>query len=150
MVKLALAGGTMPKLANPASFDVLGFLTQRGPGRAVEKYHANQVLYSQGDPADSVFYIAKGKVKVTVTSAHGKEAIVAIRGPDEFCGEGAMTGKPRRLPSVTAMTACEAVRIAREPMVLLRSEPEFARVEADLVNQLFSSARCGWHGLFCR
>lgn len=144
----------MPKHANPASFDVLGFLTQRGPGRAVENYRANQVLYSQGDPADSVFYIAKGKVKVTVTSAHGKEAIIAIRGPDEFCGEGAMTGKPRRLSSVTAMTACEAIRIAREPMVrLLRYEPKFAdyfifhlltrtaRVEADLVNQLFSSSK---------
>lgn len=143
----------MPKHANPASCDVLGFLTQRGPRRAVEKYHANQVLYSQGDPADSVFYIAKGKVKVTVTSAHGKEAIVAIRGPDEFCGEGAMTGKPRRLSSVTAMTACEAVRIARESMArLLRYEPKFAdffifhlftrtaRVEADLVNHLFSSS----------
>jgi CRP/FNR family transcriptional regulator, cyclic AMP receptor protein len=141
----------MPKHANPASFDVLGFLTQRGPRRTVEKYRPNQVLYSQGDPADSVFYI--GKVEVTVTSAHGKEAIVAIRGPDEFCGEGAMTGKPRRLSSVTAMTACEAIRIAREPMVrLLRYEPEFAdyflfhllsrtaRVEADLVNQLFSSS----------
>jgi CRP-like cAMP-binding protein len=78
---------------NPvSSFDVMGFLTQQRPKRTPSKYQTDQVLYSQGDPADSVFYIHKGKVKLTVISERGKQAIVAIRGPDEFCGEGALTG----------------------------------------------------------
>ena len=81
------------------SFDVMEFLTRRSSGLTSSNYQANQIVYSQGDPADSVFYIHKGKVKVTVTSERGKEAIVAIRGPDEFCGEGALTGKPLRLAS---------------------------------------------------
>jgi CRP-like cAMP-binding protein len=79
------------------SFDVIGLLTQHNTRWTLSKYMENQIVYSQGDPADSVFYIHIGKVKVTVTSEHGKEAIVAIRGPDEFCGEGALTRKPLRL-----------------------------------------------------
>jgi CRP/FNR family cyclic AMP-dependent transcriptional regulator len=138
---------------NPSSFDVLGFLTHRGPIRTLSKYRANKNLYSQGDPADSVFYIHEGKVKITVASAQGKEAVVAIRGPDEFCGEEAMTGAPLRLSSAAALTECEVIRLDKEAMArLLRFEPEFAdyflfhlltrtaRVEADLVDQLFSSS----------
>ena len=137
----------------PASFDVLSFLTNRAPVRSLTKYRPNKNLYAQGDPADSVFYVHKGKVKVTVISEHGKEAIVAIRGPDEFCGEEGMTGAPLRLSSATAMTECEVIRLDKETMErLLRFEPEFAdyflyhlltrtaRVEADLVDQLFSSS----------
>ena len=136
-----------------SSFDVMGFLTQQGPKRTSLNYRANQILYSQGDPTDSVFYIHKGKVKVSVLSKRGKQAVVAIRGPDEFCGEGAMTGKPRRLASAITMTACEIIRLDKETMIrLLRFEPEFAdyflfhlltrtaKVEADLVDQLFSSS----------
>ena len=143
----------MQEMRNPQSFDVLGFLTNQGPKRVLSKYRVNQVLYSQGDPADAVFYIHSGKVKVTVISGFGKEAIVAIRGPDEFCGEGALTGKPSRLASATAMTTCEIMRLEKESMIrLLRFEPEFAdyflfhlltrtaRVEADLADQLFSSS----------
>jgi len=139
--------------SDPACFDVLGFLTRQGPKRSVSHYQADQPLYAQGDPADSVFYIHKGKVKVTVTSEHGKEAVVAIRGPDEFCGEQAMTGAPMRLSSAAAMTECEIIRLEKEALArLLRLEPEFAdyflfhlltrtaRVEADLVDQLFSSS----------
>jgi CRP/FNR family transcriptional regulator, cyclic AMP receptor protein len=143
----------VPKETNLESFDVLGFLTQRSPRGTLSDYHVNQILYSQGEPADSVFYIYKGKVKVTVVSEGGKEAVIAIRGPDEFCGEGAMTGKPLRLSSATAITACQIVRLSKETMVrLLRFEPEFAdyflfhlltrtaRVEADLVDHLFNSS----------
>lgn len=143
----------MQEKRNPLSFDVLGFLTNQGPKRVLSQYRVNQILYSQGDPADSVFYIHSGKVKVTVISAFGKEAIVAIRGPDEFCGEGALTGKPLRLASATAMTKCEIMRLEKESMIrLLRYEPEFAdyflfhlltrtaRVEADLADLLFSSS----------
>jgi CRP/FNR family transcriptional regulator, cyclic AMP receptor protein len=136
-----------------SSFDFVAFLTHRGPKRRFSKYRADQILYSQGEPADSVFYVHSGKVKVSVMSKLGKEAVIAIRGPDEFCGEGAMTGKPLRLASAVAMTPCEIIRLDRETMVrLLRFEPEFAdyflthlltrtaRVEADLVDQLFSSS----------
>jgi CRP/FNR family cyclic AMP-dependent transcriptional regulator len=135
------------------SFDVMELLTRRGSGLTASKCPANQIVYAQGDPADSVFYVHKGKVKVTVTSARGKEAIVAIRGPDEFCGEGALTGKPLRLASVTAMTECLVVRIDKKTLTnLLRREKEFAdyflahlltrtaRVEADLVDHLFNSS----------
>ena len=143
----------MAKNRNPESFGVIGFLTQRGPKRTLSKYRANQIHCAQGDSADSVFYIHTGKVKVTVTSSRGKEAIVAIRGPDEFCGEGAMTGKPWRLSSATTMTPCEIIWLENVAMMrLLRYEPEFAdyflfhlltrtaRVEADLVDHLFSSS----------
>ena len=134
------------------TFDVLGFLTQRGPPGAITKYPKNKTLYAQGDLADSVFYIHTGKVKVSVISQHGKEAVVAIRGPDEFCGEQAITGAPLRLSSAVAMTPCDVVRLDTVTMArLLRFEPEFAdyflfhllsrtaRVESDLVAQLFSS-----------
>ena len=107
-------GGSRKALATVEPFDVIEFLTQQGFGRNVSKFRANQILYSQADPANSVFYIATGKVKVTVVSPHGKEAIVAIRGPDEFCGEGSLTGKPLRLGSVVAMTPCEIGRCGRD------------------------------------
>jgi CRP/FNR family cyclic AMP-dependent transcriptional regulator len=120
---------------------------------AARNYRENQIVYSQGDPADSVFYIHEGKVKVSVISKFGKEAIVAIRGPDEFCGEGALTGKPLRLATTTTMSTCEIVRLEKEAVVrLLHQAPEFAdyfldhlltrtaKVEADLVDQLFNSS----------
>jgi CRP/FNR family transcriptional regulator, cyclic AMP receptor protein len=139
--------------AGHPSFDVMGLLTRHNTRWALAKYEANQIVYSQGDPADSVFYIHTGKVKVTVISQHGKEAVVAIRGPDEFCGEGAMTGTPVRLATTTTMSACEIIRIETEAIVrLLHKNQEFAdyfldhlltrtaRVEADLVDQLFNSS----------
>ena len=135
------------------SFDVMGLLTQHNTRWTLSKYKENQIVYAQGDPADSVFYIHKGKVKVTVISQLGKEAIVAIRGPDEFCGEGAMSGAPLRLATTTAMSACEIVRLETETVIgLLHQNHEFAdyflghlltrtaRVEADLVDQLFNSS----------
>ncbi len=135
------------------SFDVMGLLTQHNTRWTLSNYPENQTIYSQGDPADSVFYIHNGKVKVTVISKLGKEAVVAIRGPDEFCGEGAMTGKPLRLATTTTMSACEIVRLDTETVVrLLHQNQEFAdyflthlltrtaRVEADLVDQLFNSS----------
>jgi CRP/FNR family cyclic AMP-dependent transcriptional regulator len=80
------------KKSKAPSFDVMGLLTQHNTRWTLSNYQENQIVYSQGDPADSVFYIHRGKVKITVVSKLGKEAIVAIRGPDEFCGEGALTG----------------------------------------------------------
>ena len=117
----------MQVAATHHSFDVMGLLTQHNTRWILSKYKENQIVCSQGDPADSVFYLHTGKVKVTVISKLGKEAIVAIRGPDEFCGEGALTGKPLRLASATAITRCEIMRLEKESMIrLLRFEPEFA------------------------
>ena len=143
----------MPGNAGHPSFDVMDLLTQHNTRWALSKYEENQIVYSQGDPADSVFYVHTGKVKVTVISQHGKEAVVAIRGPDEFCGEGAMTGTPLRLATTTTMSTCEIMRIETEAVVrLLHQHQEFAdyflhhlltrtaRVEADLVDQLFNSS----------
>lgn len=135
------------------SFDVIGFLTQRRQRRTTTKFKTNQIVFSQGDPADSIFYVHKGKVKVAVISARGKEGVVAIRGPDEFIGEDCLTDLPLRLATVSAMSPCEIIRLDKERMVrLLNYEPEFAdyflhhlltrtaRMEADLVYHLFSSA----------
>jgi CRP/FNR family transcriptional regulator, cyclic AMP receptor protein len=142
----------MKGTAQSPSLDVMEFL-KGATGMAVATYRENQIVYVQGDPADSVFYIYNGKVKVTVISEHGREAVVAVRGPDEFCGEGALTGKPLRLANVTTISTCEIIRIEKKAMVrLLHEESEFgdyflahlltrtARVEADLVDQLFNSS----------
>ena len=139
--------------AKDHSFDVMDLLSQQKSRWTVSKYQENKVVYSQGDPADSVFYVRRGKVKVIVMSTRGKEAIVAVRGPDEFCGEGALTGKPLRLATMITMSTCEIIRLEKETVVrLLQEEPKFAdyflthlltrtaRVEADLVDQLFNSS----------
>jgi CRP/FNR family cyclic AMP-dependent transcriptional regulator len=139
--------------AKHSSFDVMGLLTQHNTRWTLSKYKENEIVYAQGDPADSVFYIQRDKIKVTVISKLGKEAIVAIRGPDEFCGEGAMTGTPLRLATATTMSTCEILRLETGTIVrLLHENQEFAdyflahlltrtaRVEADLVDQLFNSS----------
>jgi CRP-like cAMP-binding protein len=131
----------------------MGLLTQQNTRWTSSNYQKNQIVYAQGDPADSVFYVHRGKVKITVVSKLGKEAIVAIRGPDEFCGEGALTGTPRRLTTTTTMSTCEIIRLECKIVVrLLHENQEFAdyflahlltrtaRVEADLVDQLSNSS----------
>src|SRR6188474_664518 len=85
-------------------FDPKDFLAKVGAGKAILEFHKNQNVFEQGDVADTVFYIQKGRVKLTVLSEQGKEAVVAILGPDEFCGEGCLTGQPRRISTATAMT----------------------------------------------
>jgi CRP/FNR family cyclic AMP-dependent transcriptional regulator len=145
--------GVMKTIAKLPVFDVMAFLKEKNTGMPLATYRANQVVYTQGDPADSVFYIHSGQLKVTVISEQGKEAVVAIRGPDEFCGEGALTGAPLRLANTVTISTCELVRIEKNTMVrLLHEDEEFgdyflahlltrtARVEADLVDQLFNSS----------
>ena len=124
-----------------------------GEGRTISQYRKDQVVFSQGDPADAVFYIQKGKVKVTVVSDQGKEAVVAILGAGEFCGEGCLAGQARRIATVSAMTECTVMRLQKTSIVrVLHEEPAFSemfmshllartiRVEADLVDQLFNSS----------
>jgi CRP/FNR family transcriptional regulator, cyclic AMP receptor protein len=135
------------------SFDPKSFLAKVGEGRSIGKYRKDQVLFSQGEPADAVFYIQKGKVKVTVVSEQGKEAVVAILGPDEFFGEGCLAGQARRIANVAAMTDAVIMRLEKAAVVrVIHQEPAFSevfiahllaraiRVEADLVDQLFNSS----------
>jgi CRP/FNR family transcriptional regulator, cyclic AMP receptor protein len=135
-------------------FDPKVFLTKvNGGGRTISEYQKNQVVYRQGDAADSVFYIQAGKAKVTVLSEQGKEAVVAVLGDGEFFGEGCLASQPKRLATVTAMADCKIMCIPREEVVqLIHKEPAFSelfishllarnsRVEEDLVDQLFNSS----------
>jgi len=134
-------------------FDAKVFLTKVGQGRTILNYRKNQKLFSQGDPADSVFYIQDGRVKITVVSEHGKEAVVALLGKDEFCGEGCLAGRGLRISTASAITDCEIMRLEKTAIVrALHDEPAFAemflehlllrtiRVEEDLVDQLFNSS----------
>jgi CRP/FNR family transcriptional regulator, cyclic AMP receptor protein len=134
-------------------FDPKSFLAKVGEGRSISKYRKDQVVFSQGDPAEAVFYIQKGKVKVTVVSDQGKEAVVALLGAAEFCGEGCLAGQPRRMATVTAMTDCTIMRLDKTRIIrVLYDEPGFSeifishllartiRVEEDLVDQLFNSS----------
>jgi CRP/FNR family transcriptional regulator, cyclic AMP receptor protein len=143
----------MQTTAELPPFDVMGLFRQHPKGLSTSTYPKSQVVYAQGSPANSVFYIHTGKVKVTVVSKRGKEAVVAIRGPDEFCGEGALTGTPLRLSTVTTMSTCVIVRLEKETIVrFLHENADFAdyflthlltrtaRVESDLVDQLFNSS----------
>lgn len=136
-----------------SAFDPKIFLAQADDGRSLSKYQTNQTLFLQGDLADSVFYIQRGKVKVTVNSAQGKEAVVAILGPGEFCGEGCLAGQPRRMSTATAMTEGDIMRVEKAAMIrVLHEQPAFSemfvahllartiRVEEDLVDQLFNSS----------
>src|SRR5579863_8411644 len=89
---------------------------QNGKGRSITKYLKNQVIFSQGDAADAVFHIQKGKLKVTVVSDRGKEAVAAILGPDEFFGEACMAGQLLRLVTVSAITEAVVERIEMSAM----------------------------------
>jgi CRP/FNR family transcriptional regulator, cyclic AMP receptor protein len=134
-------------------FDPRVFLSKVNGGRAISDYRKETVVYRQGDPADSVFYIQTGKVKTTVVSEQGKEAVVALLGAGDFFGEGCLTGQPLRLSTVSTMSECVIVRIAKAGITrVIHEEPAFAelfishllarnsRVEEDLVDQLFNSS----------
>jgi CRP/FNR family transcriptional regulator, cyclic AMP receptor protein len=144
--------GNGRKPAAGASFDPATFLETNASGRVISTHSKKDVIFSQGDDADSIFYIRKGKVKVAVVSKQGKEAVVALLGPDEFIGEGCLIGQLKRLATASAMTECETMRVDKaELQRVLKDEPAFsqmfishvlarnARVEADLVDQLFNS-----------
>jgi signal-transduction protein with cAMP-binding, CBS, and nucleotidyltransferase domain len=99
-------GGLAMKRERKLPFDPKAFLSKVNGGRAIADYQKDQNIYKQGDPADSVFYIRSGKVKKTVVSEQGKEAVVALLGTGNFFGEGCLTGQPLRLSTVSAVTEC--------------------------------------------
>jgi CRP-like cAMP-binding protein len=134
-------------------FDPKSFLAKVGEGRSIERFGRGKTVFAQGDPADAVFYIQKGKAKVTVVSEQGKEAVVAILGTNEFFGEGCLAGQAQRIATVKTMTDCVIMRLEKAAVVeVIHREPAFSemfiahllgrtiRVEADLVDQLFNSS----------
>jgi CRP/FNR family transcriptional regulator, cyclic AMP receptor protein len=135
------------------SFNPKTFLAKVGEGRSISTYRSDQIVFSQGDPADSVFYIQKGKVKIAVVSEQGKEAVVAILGTNEFFGEGCLATQVQRIATVRTITESIIVRLEKAAIVrVIHQEPAFSemfiahllgrtiRVEADLVDQLFNSS----------
>ena len=135
------------------SFDAESFLTKAGVGRTVVSLEKKAAAFSQGAPADAVFYIRKGKIQLNVVSKVGKEATLGILGEGQFFGEGSLAGQALRMGSATAMTDCELLRIDKKEMMLaLHREHTFSdlfvayllarniRYEADLVDQLFNSS----------
>jgi CRP/FNR family transcriptional regulator, cyclic AMP receptor protein len=135
------------------TFDPQLFLTKVNGGRTISQFQKDQLVYAQGDPADAVFFVQSGKVKKTVLSHEGKEAVVAILGTGDFFGESCLTGVPLRLATVTAVAECVIVRMEKADVVrVIHEEHAFAevfiahllnrnsRVEADLVDQLFNSS----------
>jgi CRP/FNR family transcriptional regulator, cyclic AMP receptor protein len=142
----------MRKKSKP-SFDPKTFLAKVGEGKTISKFQKDQVVFSQGEVADAVFYIQKGKVKLTVISKQGKEAVVAILGAGDFFGEGCLNGHPLRIATTTAMDDCVVTRIAKAAMIAtLHDQQDFSelfmtylldrngRIEEDLIDQLFNSS----------
>jgi CRP/FNR family cyclic AMP-dependent transcriptional regulator len=136
-----------------ASFDPDVFLATVSHGRCMSEYGAGRVIFSQGDAADSVFYIARGKIKIAVTSEQGREAVVGLLGEGDFFGEGCLIAQPSRLATAATMTGATVMRVEKAEMIrVLHAEPAFAevftahlltrnsRIEADLVDHLFNSS----------
>ncbi len=134
-------------------FSVQVFLSKVGLGRTLTDHRARQVIFSQGDAADSIFYIHKGKIKLTVVSNRGKEAVIAILDAGNFFGEGCLAGQVKRMSTASAMTLATVTRIEKTAAIrVLRDEPAFTelflqhllarsiRIEEDLVDQLFNSS----------
>src|ERR1700737_421446 len=152
-VKLVEAKEAPVEKPDKDMFDPKNFLAKVGTGKQVLEFHKNQHVFEQGDVADTVFYIQKGKVKLTVLSEQGKEAVVAILEPGQFFGEGCMNGHKLRISTTAAREDRVIISITKEAMLAaLRDEPKFSemfmaylltrnsRIEEDLIDQLFNSS----------
>jgi CRP/FNR family cyclic AMP-dependent transcriptional regulator len=138
---------------SPNKNDPHKLLAKYGTGRDTADYRRNQEIFVQGQVADTVFFIQKGRVKVTVTSEHGKEAVVAILNEGQFFGEGCLNEQLRRMSSTSAMTDCQVTSITKSAMLTaIHDQPKFSnlfmdhllnrnsRIQADVVDQLFNSS----------
>ena len=143
----------VPKSKRKLAFDPKAFLASVSEGKTISKYRKNQIVYTQGEAADEVFYVQQGKVKLTVVSEQGKEAVVAILGSGQFFGEGCLNGHPLRIATTRAVDECVITRLEKATMVAtIHDEPEFSelfmsylltrngRIEEDLIDQLFNSS----------
>jgi CRP/FNR family transcriptional regulator, cyclic AMP receptor protein len=154
-------GGTEPKkngrhqmkVKHKQSFDSALFLSKIGAGRTIKDYEKNGTIFAQGDAADAVFFIQKGKAKLAVVSPQGKEAVVALLGTGDFFGEGCLAGQLRRMATATAMPECSVMRLEKQQVIrVLHDEQIFSelflryllsrniKIEEDLVDQLFNSS----------
>jgi CRP/FNR family transcriptional regulator, cyclic AMP receptor protein len=151
-ISIGTKEGHMGKSAN-ASFDPQDFLAKVGLGKTISTYRKDQIVFAQGEVADTIFYIQKGRVKVVVLSDQGKEAVVGILEPGQFFGEGCLNGHSLRISTTTAMEECVITSIMKTAMLAaLHSEPKFSelfmaylltrnsRIEEDLIDQLFNSS----------
>src|SRR5512143_1030020 len=142
-----------PRAAAPLAFDPNAFLTRIEEGKTTRTYRTKQVIYSQGDPADAVFYVQSGKVRLSVVSARGKEAVIGVVEPGGFFGEGCLAAQPLRVSSATVLEPSSILRVDKNHMIRsLHKEQAFAelfiayllarnvRIEEDLVDQLFNSS----------
>ena len=143
----------MARKVKGSSFDANPLLATAGRGRTKLEYRSEGVVFSQGDAADSIFYVLRGKIKIVVTSKQGREAVVAVLGEGDFFGEGCLIAQPLRLATAASMTDAAVMRVEKAEMLrLLHAEPDFAevftvhlltrnsRVEADLADHLFNSS----------
>ena len=152
-IPAALRGLKASATTKKLDFDPNIFLATIGEGRKIVLCPQKQTIYAQGEASNAVFYIRKGTVKLAVVSQDGKEAMIGLLNPGDFCGEGCLAEQPLRLGTATAMTDCELLRIDKKAMVLaLGREPKLSgvftdyllarniRYEADLIAQVFSSS----------
>jgi CRP/FNR family cyclic AMP-dependent transcriptional regulator len=144
--------GKVKAKAKP-SFDPKAFLAKVGKAKTNVDYRKNQKVFSQGEPAETIFYLQKGRVKLTVVSKDGKEAVIAILGPGDFFGEGCLAGQLLRMSTAASMAECSIIRLEKVGVIrALRDDPAFSelflhhlltrniRIEEDLVDQLFNSS----------
>jgi CRP-like cAMP-binding protein len=143
----------MAKITTQAAFDPKVFLAIVGEGKTILEFKKNQIVFAQGDAADTIFYIQKGRVNVVVISEQGKEAVVGMFGPGQFFGEGCMNGHSVRIATATATEDCVITAITKTAMLAtLHDQPKFSemfvaylvtrnsRIEEDLIDQLFNSS----------
>jgi CRP/FNR family transcriptional regulator, cyclic AMP receptor protein len=145
-----------PKRTSKPPFDLKAFLTTAKGGQTSAEYRTNDLIFLQGDTANAIFYIKEGKVKLTVVSQQGKEAVVAILGPGDFFGEGCLAGQRVRIATAVAISECSVVKLEKAVVLsLLHQEPSFSelfiahllsryvKLEEDLVDQLLNSSSYG-------
>jgi len=151
--KATPADAATQKIRKLVRFDAQAFLDTVGVGRLLGKYQKGETVFLQGDPADAVFYIQKGKVQILVLSKQGKEGVIAVLGAGEFFGEGCLAGQPLHIATATVTADSSIIKIEKQTMIrVLRDEPSLAQifmsfllsrnvqVEADLIDQLFNSS----------
>jgi len=142
-----------PKRKPKLPFNPKEFLAEAGTGKTISDFAVGQNVFSQGDTANAIYYILRGKIKLSVVSKTGREAVIAILGPEQFFGENCLAGPPTRLESATAISEAKVMRVEKQSMVrLLHAKPAFSelfiahllsrtiRVQEDLVDQLFNSS----------
>jgi CRP-like cAMP-binding protein len=143
----------MPGRREQTAFDPREFLAKVGAGKTILEFQKDNIVFAQGDAADTVFYIQKGRIKFVVISEQGKEAVVGILEPGQFFGEGCMNGHSMRIATATALEDCLVTSITKSAMLAaLHDQPKFSelfmtylltrnsRIEEDLIDQLFNSS----------